>query len=68
MVNLVFAYSTCGHNARNIFCGNKEVINGIHQMFDVYSSHVVVISISSPATTLYRHNVVKPGFKQQNEC
>lgn len=52
---------TCSSNSGNILGSNKQVINRIHQMFDIYSSHVVVISIFSTSATLYRHKVVVPG-------
>lgn len=54
---------TYSGNSWYILGSNKQVINGINQMFDVYSSHVVVISIFGTSTALYRHKVVVPGIK-----
>lgn len=53
-------WPTCSDYSWYILGSNKQVIDGVHQMFDVDSPHVVVISISRTSSALYRHKVVIP--------
>lgn len=53
---------TCSADSWDVCSSHKQVVNWIHKAFDIYSSHVVVVSISSSPTALYCHKMVVPGM------
>ena len=54
--------ATCRADPWYLLSSDEQVVDGIHQMFDVYSSHVVIVSVSSTSAALDCHQVVVPGI------
>ena len=56
---------TCGDDARDVAGSYEQVVYGVDQVFDVDSSHVVIVPVCSATAALYRHQVVIPAQHTQ---